>query len=50
MLTQALLDPLNQRFQFLCEKAIPLYSPAVVYREMFAVNRSAIAACRQEVC
>ena len=49
LLRAALEDPLNQHFQLLCEKSLPLYSPAVVYNQLMLRNLTLVAACPHNV-
>ena len=45
LLRAALADPLNQRFQLLCEHALPLQSPLLVYQQLVGEARSRVDAC-----
>ena len=45
LLRAALRDPLNQRFQLLCEHTLPLQSPLLVYQQLMAEPRSRVNAC-----
>ena len=45
LLSAALKDPLNQRFVLVSESCIPLHSPAVMWSQLMADNRSRINAC-----
>ena len=45
LLRAALRDPLNQRFQLLCEHTLPLQSPLLVYQQLVGEPRSRVNAC-----
>ena len=45
LLRAALAEPLNQRFQLLCEHSLPLQSPALVYQQLVGEARSRVDAC-----
>ncbi len=45
LLRAALRDPLNQRFQLLCEHSLPLQSPLLVYQQLMGEARSRVNAC-----
>ena len=49
LLREALLEPTNAYFAMVSESDVPLYPPAVVYRQIIAEGRSRIDACGQEV-
>ena len=42
LIAEALKDPLNQRFQLLCQATIPLHPPLMVYTQLIAENMSRI--------
>lgn len=42
LITEALKDPLNQRFQLLCPATIPLRPPLFTYTQLIAENRSRV--------
>ena len=45
LLRGALKDPLNQRFQLLCEYSLPLQSPLLVYQQFIKEPKSRLNAC-----
>ena len=45
LLREALKDPLNQRFQLLCEYSLPLQSPLLVYQQYIKERKSRLNAC-----
>jgi hypothetical protein len=45
LLRAALADPLNQRFQLLCEHTLPLQSPLLIYQQIMKEPRSRVNAC-----
>lgn len=45
LLRVALSDPANSYFQLLCETSIPLYHPALVYREVMRSPMSHVNTC-----
>ena len=45
LLREALKDPLNQRFQLLCEYSLPLQSPLLVYQQFIKQSKSRLNAC-----
>lgn len=45
LLREALRDPLNQRFQLLCEYSLPLQSPLLVYQQFVKEPKSRLNAC-----
>ena len=45
LLRTALLDPMNQRFMFACEKTLPLYPATLVYQQLMGEGKSRVAAC-----
>ena len=45
LLREALRDPLNQRFQLLCEYSLPLQSPLLVYQQYIKERKSRLNAC-----
>ena len=45
LLRKALKDPLNQRFQLLCEYSLPLQSPLLVYQQFIKERKSRLNAC-----
>ena len=45
LLRAALKNPLNQRFQLLCEHTLPLQSPLLVYQQLMGEPRSRVNAC-----
>ena len=45
LLREALKDPLNQRFQLLCEYSLPLQSPLLVYQQFIKEPKSRLNAC-----
>ena len=45
LLREALKDPLNQRFQLLCEYSLPLQSPLLVYQQFIKERKSRLNAC-----
>lgn len=49
LLREALLEPTNAYFVMVSESDVPLYPPAVVYRQILSEGRSRIDACGQEV-
>lgn len=47
LLRAALADPLNERFQLLCEHTLPLQSPLLIYQQLIKEPRSRVNACAQ---
>ena len=47
LLRAALRDPLNQRFMFLSDSCVPLYSAPLVYTQLMLEGRSRVNPCRQ---
>ena len=45
LLRAALANTLNERFVYLCETAIPIYPPTVVYHQLMKETKSRIDAC-----
>lgn len=45
LLRAALIDPLNERFMYLCEHTVPLYPPTLVYQQLMGEAKSRINAC-----
>ncbi|BDA51615.1 probable glycosyltransferase BC10 [Coccomyxa sp. Obi] len=47
LLTDALEDPLNQRFILLSETCLPLYPPATLYMQLMSEQKSRLESCHQ---
>ena len=45
LVREALRDPMNQRFQLLCEYSLPLQSPLLVYQQFIKEPKSRLNAC-----
>ena len=45
LIREALRDPMNQRFQLLCEYSLPLQSPLLVYQQFIKEPKSRLNAC-----
>ena len=45
LVKEALRDPMNQRFQLLCEYSLPLQSPLLVYQQFIKEPKSRLNAC-----
>lgn len=45
LIREALRNPMNQRFQLLCEYSLPLQSPLLVYQQFTKQPKSRLNAC-----
>lgn len=46
--TQALRNPVNQKFVLISESGIPLYPPQVLYLQLLLETKSRIMACKSD--
>ena len=49
LLRTALLNPMNQRFMYACEKTLPLYPASLVYQQLMGEGKSRVNACPMTV-